>query len=251
MHEFRAAWGLAAISIVFVSWVLFRYLAPRSWREWTRAGVVQAFLIAFYAEMYGFPVTLYALTRIFRLDARGPLWRDNLWAYLTGTEDVMLLSMILGYTISAFGILLLAASWRQIYRGTKEGRLVTDGAYALVRHPQYTGLFLAIFGEGVVHWPTVFSLAAFPVIVIAYVLLARREEKRMIADFGDAYLAYRRRVPMFIPRPAMWRGFAHGLTASNSASRSDGPDAIAQAATDRKPPAVDRPHTSSGQIRGH
>jgi len=51
------AWGLAAIVIVVVSWLMYRYLAPASWKEWARAGVVQAFIIGFYAEMYGFPLT--------------------------------------------------------------------------------------------------------------------------------------------------------------------------------------------------
>lgn len=73
----------------------------------------------------------------------------------------MLLSMIVGYVIAIFGVLLLAVAWRQIHRGVREGRLVTDGACAHMRHPQYTGLFLAIFGERIVHWPTVFS-CGFP-----------------------------------------------------------------------------------------
>jgi len=41
----------------------------------------------------------------------------------------------------------------------------------------------------------------FPVIVLAYVLLARREERQMLERFGEQYRAYRRRVPMFFPRP--------------------------------------------------
>ena len=77
---------------------------------------------------------------------------------------------------------------------------MTDGVYARVRHPQYTGLFLVVFGEGVVHWPTIVSVAAFPVIVLAYALLARKEERQMIEKFGDEYREYQRRVPMFIPR---------------------------------------------------
>ena len=47
-------WGLAVIVIVVVSWLLYRYLAPDNWKEWTRAGVLQAFIIAFYAEMYAY-----------------------------------------------------------------------------------------------------------------------------------------------------------------------------------------------------
>ena len=71
-------WGAAAISIVIASWFFYRVVVPRSWKEWARAGVVQAFIIAFYAEMYGFPLTIYALTRLLGLDVSGPFWDQNL-----------------------------------------------------------------------------------------------------------------------------------------------------------------------------
>jgi methanethiol S-methyltransferase len=198
-------WGAAAISIVVASWFLYRYIAPKKWREWTRAGIVQAFIIAFYAEMNGFPITIYLLARVFKLDIAGSFWDGNLWIYLTGIQEVMLVSMAIGYTIVVFGMMLLIAGWREIYRANKQGYLATQGAYALVRHPQYTGIFLILFGEGVVHWPTIFSLTAFPIIVIAYTVLARKEEGQMIENFGDEYQQYRRRVPMFFPRLREWR----------------------------------------------
>jgi protein-S-isoprenylcysteine O-methyltransferase Ste14 len=79
--------------------------------------------------------------------------------------------------------------------------------YALARHPQYTGLFIALFGEGIVHWPTLFSVALFPVIVFIYYRLSLREERTVIAEFGDEYMAYKKRVPMFIPRREQWKSF--------------------------------------------
>jgi len=112
--------------------------------------------------------------------------------------------MLLGYTLLFSGIGIFAQGWRELYRAHRENRLATNGLYSLVRHPQYTGLFIGLFGEGVVHWPTLFSVGLFPLIVFAYVLLARREERLMVARFGDRYRAYRRQVPMFIPRLGLW-----------------------------------------------
>lgn len=200
------AWPLAIIMIVVVSWILYRYLAPKSWHEWAGAGVVQAFVIALYAEMYGFPLTIYLLSRFFGLD-RYDL-NASLWSTLLGMgETGMLISMIFGYGLLFLGIGIFFQGWRRLHRARQENRLVTDGLYSLVRHPQYTGLFIGLFGEGVVHWPTIFSVGLFPFIVVAYYLLALKEERKMIAEFGDEYRAYQRQVPMFLPLRGQWRDF--------------------------------------------
>ena len=200
------AWGIALIMIVLVSWFFYRYFAPKKWHEWAGAGVVQAFIIALYAEMYGFPLSIYLLVRFFGLDST--YVSASLWSSLVGIGEAgMLISMLLGYAIAFIGIGLFIQGWRQVYKARGEDRLVTDGLYAFVRHPQYTGLFIALFGEGVVHWPTLFSVGLFPVIVLVYTWLAYREEQQMLDQFGDVYRSYKRQVPMFIPRWGQWRQF--------------------------------------------
>ena len=198
------AWAIALIVIVIVSWLLYRYLAPKSWREWASAGVIQAFIIALYAEMYGFPLTIYLIVRFFGIGQTD--LNANLWSTLLGYgETGMMISMILGYTLVFAGLGIFMEGWRELHRARRENRLVTARLYALVRPPKYTGLFIAIFGEGIVHWPTIFSVGLFPVIIVAYVLLARREERKVEEQFGDEYRAYRLRVPGFIPRWGQWR----------------------------------------------
>jgi len=97
------------------------------------------------------------------------------------------------------------AGWREVHRVRKEDQLVTDRCYSFVRHPQYTGIFIALFGEVIVHWSTVFCVGLFPVIILAYYLLARSEERKVEAEFGDEYRDYLKRVPIFIPRWGQWR----------------------------------------------
>ncbi|NIO21200.1 MAG: isoprenylcysteine carboxyl methyltransferase, partial [Candidatus Aenigmarchaeota archaeon] len=77
--------------------------------------------------------------------------------------------------------------------------LVSDGIYTYMRHPQYTGIYLAIFGQ-LIHWPTIPTLILFPFIFVAYYTLSRKEEKVMIKKFGDEYREYIKKVPMFFPR---------------------------------------------------
>jgi len=199
-------WSIAVIMIIIVSWMFYRYFAPKSWREWASAGVVQAFIIALYAEMYGFPLTIYLSARFLGLDRYN--LNANLWSSLVGLgETGMLISMILGYVLAFSGIGIFIQGWRVLHRARQQNKLVTTGLYSMVRHPQYTGLFIALFGEGVVHWPTLFSVGLFPVIVLAYFLLARSEEKKVIEQFGDEYLAYKSLVPMLVPRFGSWRKF--------------------------------------------
>ncbi len=202
MHS--GAWAVAVLMIVIASWFFYRFLAPKTWREWASAGLVQAFIIALYAEMYGFPLTIYLMVRFFGLDKSH--LSANLWSTLLGVgETGMLISMLLGYALLFVGIGLFMKGWRELYRARKENRLATDGLYAYVRHPQYTGLLVGLFGEGVIHWPTVFSITVYPLIVIAYVMLALREERKVLDEYGDEYRVYAAQVPRFFPRMGQWK----------------------------------------------
>ena len=68
-----------------------------------------------------------------------------------------------------------------------------------MRHPQYVGFIVVMFGF-LLQWPTLLTLAMFPVLTWMYVRLAWTEEQEAIATFGDAYRQYVRAVPGFIPR---------------------------------------------------
>lgn len=197
-------WALAAIMAVIASWILYKYLAPKGLKEWRSAGLVQAFIIALYAEMYGFPLTIYLLTSFLGLDIPWLHMKGHLWSTLLGLGDAgAVVEMIIGLAFVLLGLALIFNGWYRIYKAQRKDELVTSGLYRYMRHPQYTGIFLALFGQ-LIHWPTAPTLALFPVIVWVYYRLSRREEKTMIARFGEEYRAYMRRVPMFFPRIEQW-----------------------------------------------
>ncbi len=72
------------------------------------------------------------------------------------------------------------------------------GLHRYVRHPLYSGAFLVLWG----HAQTEFALAT-AVWGSLYLLIGTKfEERRLVALYGTAYSAYRKRVPAFIP----WKG---------------------------------------------
>ncbi len=73
-----------------------------------------------------------------------------------------------------------------------------DGLHRYVRHPLYSGLFLMLWG----HAQTEFALATAFWGSVYLVIGTLFEERRLIARYGQAYAAYRSRVPAFVP----WRG---------------------------------------------
>ncbi|MBI2322287.1 MAG: isoprenylcysteine carboxylmethyltransferase family protein [Chloroflexi bacterium] len=191
----------AAVFIIFV----FSFTRPRTARDWRSFGALAAFLVALFTEMYGFPLTIYLLSgwlggRLPQVDLlshnAGHLWQTLLgWDGDPHLSPLHLLSDIVIFA----GFILLAAAWRLLYRAQRAGQLATTGPYARLRHPQYVGFILIMLGL-LLQWPTMLTLAMFPILVAMYVRLARREEREAMAQFGDAYALYAAETPAFFPR---------------------------------------------------
>jgi len=194
-------------NVLLFGWFLLSFLAPRRPAEWRSMGVVSAFLVALFTEMYGFPLTIYLLSSAvgIRLPAN-PFTHLNghLWAALLGVPDWGKLAICqVGSVIMVLALIAMGKAWRQIH--SARGDLVTDGVYRYARHPQYAALLL--FSAGLlVQWPTIPALAMFPVLAAAYLRLAAREERELLDAFGDRYRAYAATTPRFLPRLRTRRG---------------------------------------------
>jgi methanethiol S-methyltransferase len=198
-------WSLVVInSAVFILFA-FSFFKPRSKRDWRTFSVFSAFLVALFVEMYGFPLTIYLMSGWLarRFSTFDPLSHNfgHLWYALLGLKGDPHLNPIhiVSNVVIVGGFLLLSASWRVLFAAQREGTLATTGPYARVRHPQYSG-FIAIMAGFLLQWPTVLTVAMFPVLVTMYVRLAHREEREVAAAFGDVYRAWAARTPRWIPR---------------------------------------------------
>ncbi len=200
-------WGLVVLnSVVFVGFA-YSFFKPATLRDWRSFGAYSAFVVALFAEMYGFPLTIYLLSgwlgakfpgvNLFGHDA------GHLWWLATGQHGNPHFGMfhLLSFAPLFAGFVLLSNAWHVLYHAQRRQHLATTGPYRWVRHPQYIGFVLIMFGF-LLQWPTLLTLAMFPVLVVMYVRLAISEERDSEAAFGGAWLAYAAVTPRFIPRLA-------------------------------------------------
>lgn len=204
MNDNYGQWAMVAFDVALVGWGARGLFHPRSRSDWGVVGGMWAFLVALYAEMYGFPLTVYLL--------EGPLGKEfpqlrptfaggHIWNDLIGWKGTPQLSPfhLASYLFILGGFWLTGAGWAALWRASRADTLATDGAYARLRHPQYVGFTLIMAGF-LLQWPTIPTMAMFPALLLAYRRLARREEHEQAARFGPAWDAYAAAVPRWWPK---------------------------------------------------
>lgn len=119
--------------------------------------------------------------------------------------------VLVGYGFLAAGIALALWAWRALGLRRLAGRtsqppkpvlprLVFAGPYGLVRHPFLLAVLLGLGGAAIAsRRPWLCAVWATAVVLLPW--LAGREERRLVACFGEAYRRYRQAVPMIVPRP--------------------------------------------------
>lgn len=198
-------WSLVALNVfVFVGFA-YSFFQPTNLRDWRSFGAYTAFIVALFAEMYGFPLTIYLLSgwlgqhfpnvNLFGHEA------GHLWWLLGGQHGDPHTGFmhLLSFVFIGGGFWLLSKSWHVLYHAQRRHELATQGPYEVVRHPQYIG-FVAIMAGFLLQWPTLLTLAMFPVLVVMYVRLAINEERDSEAAFGEDWRRYAAVTPRFIPR---------------------------------------------------
>ena len=190
-------WALVVTwAVLFGLFIAFIPFYKKSQRR--PASVYLAFVVALAFEMFGIPLSMYIATWALGVSIpEGIFWGHTLDQYIGYS------GMYVGFVLNIVGALFVILGWKEIHKhywskGEGNGTLVTGGIYAYARHPQYTGFLLVTLGL-LVHWATIPLLIMWPILVLLYYRLAKREEREMEKEFGDKYVEYKRKTSMFMP----------------------------------------------------
>jgi len=151
------------------------------------------------------PVGLVVFFGILLLVVFGSLFMDRSFGFpklLSGP-----IGTFIGVVILSLGLVIWVwcVVWFSKAKGTPvpfnpPRELITEGPYAWSRNPMLTGVFAFLFGIGFTLHSVSMVFVWTPVFVIFNVLeLKKIEEPELERRFGESYIEYRRRVPMFVP----------------------------------------------------
>jgi protein-S-isoprenylcysteine O-methyltransferase Ste14 len=184
--------------IVILNIALFlSFLIPLFFRRkinWKEFGIVTAFFVSLFIEMYGIPLTVFFASSYFSgsgAELPNPIIRFT----FLGVDIDMSLSMVYGTILMILGMVLIIVGWITLYKKLEEDKIVTTGIYSYSRHPQYFGFILIVIGW-LIGWPTILTIIFAPILIYMYVRVSKIEEKEL-SDIEE-YQVYKGKVPFFV-----------------------------------------------------
>lgn len=121
--------------------------------------------------------------------------------------------LLVGLLVALPGIALRVLASGHIW---KDRLLAVHGPYAYLRHPLYTGSFLAGLGIVLASGVWMFLPAYLLLFSWLYLRAVRRENEELSTLFGEAFLEYRRRTPAVLPRLRGGSGSRRGMPSGDS-----------------------------------
>ena len=189
------AWHLVVISIV----VFGLFLIPLTYRKrakWWDYGLVGAFFISLFIEMFGIPLTILFASKF--LFVPGTVMPAHVITFdFMGVHLGMDHAMTYGLVVMLIGMTLIMAGWVSLYTQVRQPGFASKGIYRYSRHPQYLGFVLLVSGW-FFGWPTILTFIFSPILVYKYIKAARSEEGDMIRLYGDDYGSYRQSTPFLV-----------------------------------------------------
>ncbi len=135
-----------------------------------------------------------------------PFWSNGSFEIPLIHFSIPYFHLVVALPFIVSGVWLIVQALRQMgnelsIEHRKPERLITNGVFSIVRHPQNLGGAILHIGMCLV-FSAWYALLFTPVFFVFDYLIAVKEEKELLRVFGKEYEAYQRKVSMFVPQ---WR----------------------------------------------
>jgi protein-S-isoprenylcysteine O-methyltransferase Ste14 len=181
------------IPSMWLAWLVFWWGLSREVKATERRESMASRLSYTVPVVLGFALLWNRNPRIPPLDER--FLPTDQWQIWAGIGAAITLA---GLLFTVWARVHLGKNWSGIITVKKGHELIASGPYGVVRHPIYTGLLLAAFGQAVAEGQWV-RLIAVGIIFAGFWRKLRIEERWMRQQFGSAYESYSQRVSALIP----------------------------------------------------
>ena len=131
----------------------------------------------------------------------GPMQIQGNWAdgWLSWRTIAVILLMAASVGIFLAASKAMGDNWAIVARVREDHRLVTNGPFAIVRHPIYLALFLFMLALAITAARESRLVAAVPIYMVGTLIRINIEEAMLRNHFGAAYADYAKRVKRFLP----------------------------------------------------
>jgi protein-S-isoprenylcysteine O-methyltransferase Ste14 len=190
MHSWTSL-GRILIGLLWIAWAGYWIIAARHnltnrRTESLLTGASYRVLLIIGILLLAFPVRSQTVLDVF------------LWPHSALIVAIGLAMTISGLSIAVWARRHLGRYWSGRITLKVDHRVIQSGPYALVRHPIYSGILLALLGT-VISIGTVQSCLGLALMFLSFVRKLTLEERWLSTDLGSEYDDYRHRVKALIP----------------------------------------------------
>ena len=170
--------------MIWLTQPIFSLKETKNFKSSDRLSVLMILIASFISVI--FPVTLWAYSNT---DKSG----------FTSSTLIGIILIVIGIIIRAWSVNLLGIYFTPTVQIQQKHKLITSGPYKWIRHPSYTGAFLAITSGALVLNTTIGYAIAVAAMGFCYSIRISIEEKELEKYFGNQYIEYKMRTKKMIP----------------------------------------------------
>lgn len=188
----------ATYLLLAILWRVYFFLHSLLARQWVKQRIQNHPLVS--SRTYRLGYNLLAL-----LGLLGLLY-FTMWASAEPWFPATAALRFVALMLATWGVIIIRLSFKQyswkafagLEKEEEAETLQTAGLLQYIRHPMYAGAILLVTG----FWLYIPTTATFItcLVVILYIFIGiQLEERSLIEKYGEAYIAYKKRVPMLVP----------------------------------------------------